>query len=58
MPEATLEVPEAARGMSGATLGVSEAAPPARREIAVGANWIWWAAGIGLGIAALLWWLF
>jgi hypothetical protein len=38
-------------------LGVSEAAAPARREIAVGGNWIWWAAGVGLGIAALLWWL-
>ena len=58
MPEAGLEVTEAARGMSKATLGVCEAAPPARREIAVGANWIWWAAGIGLGVAALLWWLF
>ena len=57
-PEAALKVPDAAPGMPDATLGVSDAAPPARREIAVGANWIWWAAGIGLGIAALLWWLF
>jgi hypothetical protein len=58
LPEATPELRKAAPGMSEATLGVSEAAPPARREIAVGANWIWWAAGIGLGMAALLWWLF
>ncbi|HEY6453646.1 MAG TPA: SRPBCC domain-containing protein, partial [Steroidobacteraceae bacterium] len=57
VPGATPEVPQAAPGISEATLGVSEAAPPARREIAVGANWIWWAAGVGLGIAALLWWL-
>lgn len=58
MPKATLEVPEAAPEMSEATLGVSVAAPAARREISVGTNWILWAAGIGLGIAALLWWLF
>jgi uncharacterized protein len=56
--EVTPRVSEATPGVSEATLGVSEAAPPARREIAVGANWIWWAAGIGLGIAVLLWWLF
>jgi len=47
----------AATGVSEATLARFEAAPPARREIAFGANWIWWAMGIGLGIAALLWWL-
>lgn len=35
----------------------SEAAPSTRREITVGANWIWWAVGIGLGITVLLWWL-
>lgn len=58
VPQATPEVPQAAPGTSEATLRASEAAPPSRREIAVGANWIWWAAGIGLGIAALLWWLF
>jgi hypothetical protein len=58
MPEASLSVPEIVPGKSEAALGVSAAAPPARREIAVGANWIWWAAGVGLGIAALLWWLF
>jgi hypothetical protein len=57
-PGATPEAREAAPGMSEATVAPSEAAPPARREIAVGGNWIWWAAGIGLGIAALLWWLF
>jgi carbon monoxide dehydrogenase subunit G len=34
-----------------------EAAPRARREIIIAANWIWWAVGIGLGIAVLLWWL-
>lgn len=58
IPEVSLEMPETAPGMSEAALGVSEAAPPARREIAVGGNWIWWAAGVGIGIAALLWWLF
>lgn len=58
VPAATPEVAAGAAGMSETTLGVSEAAPPGRREIAVGANWIWWAVGIGLGIAALLWWLF
>jgi uncharacterized protein len=89
MPEATVEVPDAApgasevtqrvsgatgiseatgisqatglsgaTGVSEATLARSEAAAPARREIAFGADWIWWAVGIGLGIAALLWWLF
>ena len=56
-PDATPGAPEAALGVSEATLVGSEAAPPARREIAAGANWIWWAAGIGLGIAVLLWWL-
>lgn len=34
-----------------------EASPPARGEITVGAHWILWAVGIGLGIAVLLWWL-
>lgn len=58
VPAATPEVAAGAAGMPETTLGVSEAAPPGRREIAVGANWIWWAVGIGLGIAALLWWLF
>jgi carbon monoxide dehydrogenase subunit G len=61
MPEGTLKMPEvsaAGPGASDATLGVSDSAPPGRREMAVGANWIWWAAGIGLGAAALLWWLF
>ncbi|HEX5459938.1 MAG TPA: SRPBCC domain-containing protein [Steroidobacteraceae bacterium] len=66
-PEApgTCEAPglSEAAGLSGATraseatLARSEAAPQARREIAFGANWIWWATGIGIGIAALLWWL-
>jgi uncharacterized protein len=37
--------------------GAPEAAPPARREITVGGKWIWRAVGIGLGIAALIWWL-
>lgn len=36
-------------------------APPeeaaAEPEVTVGANWLWWAIGIGVGIAALLWWL-
>jgi L-asparaginase/Glu-tRNA(Gln) amidotransferase subunit D/carbon monoxide dehydrogenase subunit G len=36
---------------------VAEALPPTRREIKVAANWVWWAVGIGLGIALLLWWL-
>ena len=31
----------------------AEAAP--RREVAVGGNWIWWAAGIGAAIAFLAW---
>lgn len=57
IPEASPEAPEAAPAMTEAALGAAAAAPPARREVAVGANWIWWAAGIGLGIAALLWWL-
>lgn len=35
----------------------TEAAPRARREMEVGANWIWWAVGIGLGVASLTWWL-
>jgi hypothetical protein len=65
MPEASLEAPEAAAGAAeaapgpaDAALGASEATSPARREIAVGANWIWWAAAVGIGVAALLWWLF
>jgi carbon monoxide dehydrogenase subunit G len=58
VPEAAPGVSEVTPGVSEATLGISVAAPPARREIAVGASWIWWAAGIGLGIAVLLWWLF
>lgn len=58
VPKAPRELPQAAPGMSHATFGVSDAAPSARREIAVGANWIWWAAGSALAIAALLWWLF
>jgi carbon monoxide dehydrogenase subunit G len=57
-PEATPEVSAAAPEVSAAALGVSAAVPPARREMAVGANWIWWAAGIGLGAAALVWWLY
>jgi carbon monoxide dehydrogenase subunit G len=57
VPEATQGVPEATRGVLDAAPGVPEATPPARREIAVGANWLWWAVGIGLGIAVLLWWL-
>lgn len=56
-PDATLRVPEVAPGLSEATLGISAATPPARREIAVGAKWMWWAAGIGLGVAAVIWWL-
>jgi hypothetical protein len=58
MPAASLEAPEAGPGTTEAALGVSEAAVPGRREIAVGANWIWWAAAVGIGVAALLWWLF
>lgn len=58
MPETSLEAPEATAGPAEAASGVSEATPPARREIAVGANWIWWAAAVGIGVAALLWWLF
>jgi hypothetical protein len=57
VPESTRGVPDAPRGVLDAAPGVSEATPPARREIAVGANWLWWAVGIGLGIAVLLWWL-
>ena len=30
-------------------------APEVRREVTVGANWVWWAVGIGVGIAALIW---
>lgn len=28
-----------------------------KREVTVGANWIWWAIGIGAALAALLWYL-
>lgn len=56
--EVASRVSEAALGAPEAALVTPEAAPPVRREIAAGANWIWWAAGIGLGIVVLLWWLF
>ena len=36
---------------------VPEASPPALRGVPEAANWIWWAVGIGLGIAVLLWWV-
>jgi carbon monoxide dehydrogenase subunit G len=52
---ATPEVAPAA--LEKAVQSAPEAAPRTRREITVGANWIWWALGIGLGVAALAWWL-
>ncbi|MEJ8566046.1 CoxG family protein [Elongatibacter sediminis] len=33
----------------------AEVEVPERREVTVGANWGWWAVGIGAALAALLW---
>jgi carbon monoxide dehydrogenase subunit G len=44
-------------GPEAAAAPAAEAAARPRREVAVGANWIWWAAGIGLGTVSLAWWL-
>ena len=55
--EVTAGVSETTSGPSEAALVAPEGAPPARREIAAGANWIWWAAAIGLCMVALFWWL-
>jgi hypothetical protein len=43
--------------MSETSAGAAEGSSPSDREIGSGANWIWWIAGICLGIAALLGWL-
>lgn len=41
--------------MEGPKVPEAAAVPEARREVTVGANWIWWVIGIGIGIAALIW---
>jgi hypothetical protein len=57
VPAAGPERPETTPGTSADASGDSAAASAARREIVARAKWVWWAAGAGVGTAALLWWL-